>query len=541
MKIPSDLVARDEFYDEVIRHCTSSMDARRTQYDRLRHLYVHGREPDGPSSPFNKIYAHIDTLVSYLYAAESTRFAVDVPVDAPTTERGRLNPLTRALNEVWHKSGTDYLVSQAITWALVYNSMFIKAVHHVDTETETVEVIPYLVDPGSIGVYREDIMFMDRQEAIVHVYRITMSKLENDLASHPHRESIIRSIEAELTTDDHETSGLERLILTSVSPNYSGAIREGNEEMTYEADVSVPMVELCELWIWDDAEDDYRIVTRSREKATVWERKNFYLKQEHPFVQFCPSPMYRYVWGMSEVDGLAGLQTWRNERVEEVRRLLKQQVNPPTSFTGWEGVIDEKADFLMSEEGSYAYDSSGSAKVTKHYPQLPSDLFTVIAEIDSSFSERSGLQNILMGKGEPGVRSSKQAESLANLSSSRIKKRALAVEHSLNKLATLNMKLLRKYDATEYKDEGGVPFVAAQFTNDFSVSVDAHSSSPLFADRTRADAEELLKLGVISKARFVEMVNPPEKSAILTELPKLEKAQHDAAMAADAQKQHKKG
>jgi hypothetical protein len=37
------------------------------------------------------------------------------------------------------------------------------------------------------------------------------------------------------------------------------------------------------------------------------------------------------------------------------------------------------------------------------------------------------------------------------------------------------------------------------------------------------------------------MVNPPEKSAILTELPKLEKAQHDAAMAADAQKQHKKG
>jgi hypothetical protein len=115
-------------------------------------------------------------------------------------------------------------------------------------------------------------------------------------------------------------------------------------------------------------------------------------------------------------------------------------------------------------------------------PDIPGDLFEVIHEIDQMFAEVSGITSVLSGRGESGVSSQGHASQLARLGSSRAKKRALIVEDSLEKVATLYLKLMQAYDPTHFTDTEGVPFIAEQFTKDYVVKVDAHSNSPIFTE-----------------------------------------------------------
>ena len=179
------------------------------------------------------------------------------------------------------------------------------------------------------------------------------------------------------------------------------------------------------------------------------------------------------------------------------------------------------------------------SKIERYAPDLPQDLFAEIREIDAAFAERSGLQNILMGKGETGVRSGRQTSELARLSSARIKKRALIVEDALEGMATLYLKIMQKQDPTEYKDSEGKPFVADQFTEHFVVKVDAHSNSPLFVEDQKQLATEMLQEKVINRERYVEIISPPDKELILRELKTIEAEEKAAAQAAQQAEQQK--
>ena len=153
---------------------------------------------------------------------------------------------------------------------------------------------------------------------------------------------------------------------------------------------------------------------------------------------------------------------------------------------------------------------------------MPPDLFEVIHEISAMFEEVSGIGNVLQGKGESGVRSAGHASQLARLGSSRAKKRALIVEDSLEKVATLYLKLMQQYDPTHYKDTEDVPFIAEQFTNDYVVKVDAHSNSPIFTEDTKQLAFNLFKAGAIDKESLLDMVEAPGKQLLKQRLKKME-------------------
>ena len=246
--------------------------------------------------------------------------------------------------------------------------------------------------------------------------------------------------------------------------------------------------------------------------------------------------MYSYYWGNSEVAGMTGLQQWRNERVMQIKKLLDLQVCPPTALTGYMGLLEEKQYSAFSQGGFLSTDGM-QTKIERFAPELPTDLFAIIHEIDASFAERSGLQNILMGKSEVGVRSGKQTSELARLSSARIKKRALVIEDSLEKMATLYLKCMQKYDTKEYRDDKDTPFVADQFTHTYVVKVDAHSNSPLFVEDMHSLASEMLQMGAITKERYIEMIDPPGKEILLRELKEAE-AKAQAGQAAQQKQQN---
>jgi len=538
MKIPKDLVQREQFYEELIRKCDHSRDDRRINYATNRHFFLFGRGPDEDETPYNKVYPHIDMLSAFLFAAETTKFSIHLGPHVDDHEYLRISKLNKAVNDNWLMSNADQTFGQGLLWSLVYGSMIFKTI--VRASDKGLQAIdPYIIDPGSFGVLREDLNYLDRQEAMVHSFFTTKSQLEMDLAGHPQRQKILDSVEAYPRDAQRDmTGGVDRIILSASSPMMMGNAEVPlNAQTTYLPSVAEGLIQMQELWVWDTDEGDYRVVTRCENAATVYDRMNFFLKDEHPFVQICPSPMYSYFWGASEVDGLVGLQRWRNNRVLQVKQLLDRNVDPPTALTGWMGLIDEK-NFALNKPGGVLTTDSMQAKAERFRPDIPTDIFAVIHEIDAMFAERSGLQNIMMGKGESGVRSGRQTSELARLASARIKKRALIIEDSLEKIATLYLKIMQKHDTKDMKDDKGIPFIAQQFTDDYVVKVDSHSNSPLFVEDHKLMATELFEAKAIDRESLIMMVAPPMEDYLIRKLKDIVVGEQKAAQeqrAAEAQ------
>ena len=528
MRIPTKHDEREDFYRDLVEKCSVSINERKSDYASLRSWFLFGSGSEDAPSHFNKIYPHIDQLTSFLYSSETTRFSINMGASVPVQEHVKVPRLTQALNDEWLNSNTDQVFSSALTWALVYNTTFIKLVINNG-------IHPYLVEPACMGVLREDIPYTDRQEAILQTYYMTKSELYNRLYSHPKRDSIVKRISSAYHSRTEEIpDGVDRIVMSQTNPTIYGNVNLNLDGMNrYKARVAEDTIKMHELWVWDDEISDYNVVTMADPNIFIYDRpgETVFLKGELPFVQISPNPQYDYFWGQSEVQRLVLLQQLRNGRMSEILDLLSKQVNPPTALTGFTGILDEK-NFALNRAGGLLSTDMPNAKADRLAPAMPAELFEVIHEVDAMFAEASGISSILSGQGEKGVRSAGHASQLARLGSSRAKKRALVIEDSLEKVATLYLKIMQAYDNTHFKDEAGNKFIAEQFTKDFVVKVDAHSNSPIFTEDLRQLAFNLFKTGAIDKESLIDLLEPPMKQHLLEKLKKREKAEAAAGAAA---------
>jgi hypothetical protein len=531
MRIPEDNVKREEFYLDLINKCGVSAAERKSDYSALRNYYLFGAGPEESPAIFNKIYPHIDQLTSFLFSAETTRFSIDLGASVPADEFRRVPILTKALNDEWLNSNCDQVFSNALTWALCYNTTFVKLIYRSG-------IHPYMIDPGNVGVLREDTPYTDRQEALVQKYYITKSELMNRLYSHPKRDEILKRVSSAYHQTGLEVpEGLDRIVMSQSNPTMYGNVNLDLSGYTrYKARVAEDTVEMNELWVWNDETQDYQVVTIADPDIVIYDRpgETVFLKGECPFVQVCPNPQYDYYWGQSEVQRLVFLQQLRNKRMSEILDLLSKQVNPPTALIGFSGILDEK-NFALNRAGGLLSSDLPNAKVERVAPTMPQQLFEVIHEVDAMFAEASGISSVLSGRGEQGVRSAGHASQLARLGSSRAKKRAIIVEDAIEKVATLYLKMMRVYDDTHFKDVDGIPFIAAQFTEDFVVKVDAHSNSPIFTEDLRQLAFNLFKAQAIDREGLIDLLEPPMKQLLKEKLKANEEKQ--SAMMAMAPKE----
>ena len=534
MRIPTG-ESREDFYLDIIQKCLVSREERRGDYTTLRSFYLFGNDPESPPAYFNKIHPHLDQLTSFLYSAETTRFSIALGASVHPAEHRKSPSLTQALNDEWLNSNADQVFSTALTWSLVYNSTFIKLVYKNG-------IHPYMIEPSAIGVLREDTPYTDRQEALVQTYYITKSELYARLYSHPKRDSIVARVTTGTKVSESDIpEAVNRIVMSQTNPTIYGNVNLDLYGMNrYKSRVAEDTIEMTELWVWNDDTEDYQVVTMAAPNVIIYDRPgaSVFLKGECPFVQICPNPLYDYYWGASECQELILLQQLRNTRMTEILDLLSKQVSPPTAFTGFSGITDEKY-FAMQRAGSMIATDMPGAKVDRLAPEMPPDLFEVIHEIDAMFSEVSGISNVLSGKGEAGVRSTGHASQLARLGSSRAKKRALIVEDSLEKVATLYLKIMQAYDNTHFRDTEDVPFIAEQFTKDYVVKVDAHSNSPIFTEDLKQLAFNLFKAQAIDKETLIDLVEPPMKQLIKDKLKKREKEQAANPQPAPAPKEKK--
>lgn len=522
MKIPKDSEARKNFYYDLINKCTFSINDRKTRYAVLRNNFLFGSSEGAPVT-FNKIYPHIDLLTSFLYSVDTTRFSLDLDADASKVEVLKLSNATKAVNEAWHQGNADIVFNTVLQWSLVYNTMVIKLI-----PVKGGSVSYHAVEPSAFGVLREDIPYIDRQEAMVQIYYITKSELERLLDSHPNKASILSRVEGTQQRPDNQVpDAVSRIILSASTPTMQGNAEIAESQQQYRPQVSEDLIKMYELWLWNDDINDYQTVTLAEDDVVVYDRKNIFVEGEVPFVQVCPNPLYDYFWGESEVERLVALQAFRTERLNDIDELFQKQARPPTALNGAFGITDEM-NFALNRPGGLLKAQDPTAKVERFVPTMPPEAFQIINEIDQMFSEASGMNNISMGRGEPGVRSKSHADTLARIGSSRAKKRSLIIEDALEKVAGLTLKVLRHYDKTRYLDDDGTPFTMAQLTNKCVVKVDAHSSSPIYVEDYKQLVFELFKGKAIDRASMIEMLHPPMEPILLQRLKGIEKAEQEA-------------
>jgi hypothetical protein len=540
--IPGDPAQAFAFYRETMTKCTATRSERRARYNTLRMYYAYGADPATTQGPvYNKIFSSIDQIASFMYSHETTRFTIElgesVSTDPKLGETRKVPAMKYALSKEWNASNTDIIFGSSILWAFALGSMFIKAIPGTKGS-----ILPGVVDPEDLSVLREDVMGLYNQEAFVHSYLITRSQLDNELTmgEHKRRAEILDRVTGSPRTSQQGDGGVfDHIVVSAVTPNIVGALRGGmwtNMAQFARAKVSEPLIEMHELYVFDDAIDDYRLVTLASPEEIVWDRplERAFLKNEIPFVQICPSPNPHYFYGDSECERLVPLQEKLNRRLEQIDHLLELQAKPPKSASGYSSPIDEIAAAMDSPNGLVNTDMPG-AKMEVHTPGIPDDLYKEVHEILTMFEDVIGLTNINQGKGEAGVRSQGHAAQLSRLGSSRIKKRALVIEDSLEKLATLYVLIKRRYDKRRMRATEGEEFVAAQFTDDFIAKVDAHSNSPIFMEDQTALAFKLFEVKAITREELLDLVEVPMRELLKEKL----KSKIEPQEAAAAAEEHK--
>lgn len=548
MRIPTDPRIRDYFFRELIDQCFDSRIERCGQYDRLKSYYLLGC--DNEQMPVaSKIYSALDTLRSFLFSAETTRFTVEIGAGAPRGEVHKTIPLRNRLMDEWHDSGTDITFGDALLWSLVYNSMFLYPIW------KSGRVQTSVIEPHQVGVMREDVSGLDVQEAFCVRYMTTRSQLLSDLDGHPKLEEIMKRMasEAGQTSSNQLPPTVERIITSQVNPNVIGqASWLSAPPIQYEPKMRTDMVEMIDLWIWDDATDDWHRVTRSENEVTIFDRPNTYLpaKRNHknvierrgeaPLIQICPNPQYNYFWGRSEIANLLMIQDAWAHRIQQIQRLGDKVVDPPKRGFGIDSDSMEVMDALFTPHG-YVPFADQSGKIEDEKISVPGELWEEIKFYDQLFSEQMGVNNVMQGRGEPGVRSRGQTDTLARLGSSRAKNRAMIIEDSLDRLGTKMLRLIQRHDDKEliYKDAAGkeLPFVPAMFTGNSTVKVDGHTMSPIFVEDEKNMVFSMLENKMITRERALEMVHPVMLPTLLEDLKGIEKQEAQAAQAEQEKEQ----
>lgn len=524
MFIPAHDGEKWALYERLIQACFATQSQRTVNYNRYRNFYLWGTDQGTPEDTVNQIYPHLDQLFSFLYSSETTRFSTSIGASVDRVQLRRVPVLNSAVNQQWHASNGDIVFNSALEWSHVYGTEIVKG------RWKDGQIEPHCVDPHDFGVLREDTSQLSRQEAFAQQYWVSKGELETQLknAEHPRINEILSAISAQPRTT-REERGQSNLIISSALPATGSGLLTGSYSSfpgslfgtsMYSPKVDEPLVKMFELYVYDSYLNDFRVITTANPYIVIFDRpiERMFVPGEIPFVQVCPIPTSDYFYGRSQVERLIPLQMKYNKRDRQVDRMMDMQANPPTEFSGYAGITDE-IEATFNTPGGYVSNDNPGAKANRMAPELPDDLYAELGKIKDEFLEALGLTNVTQGKGEAGVRSTGHANQLAKLGSSRAKKRAMVIEDSLEKIGTLYLQMMQRYDGEHvYRDTHNDEFIAAQFTDDYVVKVDAHSNSPIFTEDLEQKAIEALKLQVITKEQFLRMYGLPSEEVLVEEL-----------------------
>ena len=568
MRLPKN---KDDLVDWAVqtqKECFASQKDRLNQYATWRNYLFAGANDLASPTILNKCGPHVDRLHTFLFSPLETRFLVEFGPRAEANWQARELEISRMLTKEFQSSDVDMAFGDAVFWSIPYGAAFVKlgVKTVVEATPETTEdswirslfsrsprrrpsmadkgfvpdnkrqvlsgFDPYVIMPAHMGVWREDVNGLDRQEVICHVSFISKKELWRRMVYHPDRESIMARIQSAgmERTEEETDSFIHQVIIGGVNPVQSGSatgirgqvdVSQSMPAANISPDVARDLVKFVELWVLDDDRNDYTTI-QYVEPGILIEggevRRNLFIPGHHPFVMVQPNDQQGYFWGRSELADLWRLQDAISDRLTDIIKIGRLQAHPPYALIGFKGVTEETRRAFRSLDGLIAEDMP-NAKVEKLSPDLPQDAYEQLDTLIRYFDDIAGFSPIMQGMGEAGVRAGMHATSLQRTASARIRDRALKVERQCAELGELCFEVMRNKDPTAYGKEDE-EYLLAQCPEDRQVKVDSHTSSPAFVEDQRQLAFALARSGAITPEGLILLTNPPMMDQLLLMLKK---------------------
>lgn len=530
MQVPQKIKKLRDFNDEQIHACSASRANRISQYAFWSNYYYSGTADANPAQ-YNKCYADVDRLTSYLFSPIDVRYTIDYE----ETD----DEIATAQGDRAGKYITKKLKSSTMTFSqgLDYGNIKGKCLGKLTWGGKG--LTPHLVQPDNFGVYNEAESELDEQECFLMTTWHPLDQVRRQLDGHPDEQKMLKELASSMQSDTDETrpgSFVHQIIMGGLQPvttsppvtPQKGMVGvTGGPVPQLDPQVMASLVKRDELWVWDDEREDYTtivsfggagqsggsIITEGRYKH----RNLCDVKAEHPFFEMCSMPIDGYFWGRSELANLSTLQDVLNMRVADVNDLLSLRARPPMGYIGITGMTREKHLALM-RRGGFMSDPTPNGKIERLAPDLPPDLLQQVDAILKYMDDVGGFSPIMQGQGEAGVRAGVHAQTLVRTGSPRLRDRALVVEDQCADMGDLGFKILQAKVPTILttgKGPAEQKFMLSQLPQDAHVIVDSHSSSPAFSEEATNKAFALQKSGAIDGEDLIALTHPPSEDRLI--------------------------
>lgn len=526
---------------ELIQACQSSQGIRAAYARQIYSITETGRQ-DGTRSKINKLYSHIDRLASHLYSPTELRFTLDFENHYPKNILERASSVARVITNSWKRSNLDMTFALGVFEALRYGSCFLKQWAQMEGSGENEHPVYHhsLVMPWMFGVTNEKNHTLDKQDAMCETIILTLPEVWKRIYHLPDAQKLFARIRANARkgmAGDEDNSFFHQVLSTStlstgiqgMTRPVSGGIVQLNNYPNYAVmgpQVDVEVVRMNELWVRD--RDDYKTIQIIEPDVMI--APSPYLRVSnllisgatnsclHPYSKIQPNEVFGYLFGRSEVVDLIEPQGLVSTWADDISRILGVQFDRILAFDG-DGLTDEQYD--QGRAAGY-FNIGVNGKVQDLTPQMPPDAIGLLGFALQQIDALGGFDNILNGQGQPGMRSAEQGELQKQMSSPRLRDRSLLVERQCAQSADLTLSMKEAKEKNRYWTDGSTmetiketAFHLTDLPQDWSVSVDSHSGSPVFRTEHEQRAAFGFKSGLVDGVSALEMLDLPNRDIII--------------------------
>jgi hypothetical protein len=531
MIIPEGRKKLTDWAVDLIERCRESCGIRANQGRMLRQWRYAG-SGDGAEAIMNRLNHHVDRTASYLFSPSELKFSIGFTYQHPKDILQQAEVASRVLTLEFENRDIDLQFAEAVDIALTYGACIPKITY------EHAGITCRLLLPWQVGVYREDRNELDQQEAICETNYLTPQDFWRRIAHLPNAEEMMKKAVAyakkRTTGDDSDEGFIHQVLLAGTAPlvqtqppfsSGPGGIASTMPAMsaTLSPLVARELIEFHELWVLDDELQDYVTIQVAEPDiliAPLFTKKNFFVKEEIPYVIVQPNRTHGNIWGRSEMADILNLQKLLKERLDDWKKLMDLQYDRIYAFIGQSGMNDEMYD-QFRQSGWVAMDSGDVKDVT---PEVPKEALADIDHILQFMDDVSGFSNIMSGQGEQGVRAGSHANTLLKTASPRMRDRSIMVERQCADLGDKVLKLKAAKDPKAFWTEDQKEFLLDQLPDDWHVTVDSHSSSPVYQQDHKELAAFLMKSQVIDGESLLDMLPVPSRDLLKQRWKEMQKA-----------------
>ena len=547
--IPIPTGAKDlvPFANELVEICGVSRGMRAAYYRLLNTIAETGRY-DGTKSLINMMNTHLERTSSHLFSPVELKFSMDFTNAYPTNDIKRAEVFAKHVTRHWESTSTDEMFGRGVFESLKYGAAVLK--QWTDEVANGDDKKPVykkkLLLPWNFGVYREDENDIDEQEVLCETSALTGPEIWQRIYRFPDAKKLYDRIMTNASTGEasnapdsffHQvlsTSQINTGISSSTRPLPGGIIQIGNDPnyAIMGPTVGAPTVKFHELWV--KGEDGYVTIQMVEPDILITRFKLSNLlgiKDTHPYRLIQTNPVSNWFWGRSELVDLIEPQGLLAQWMDDFKRLVGQQIDKLLAFKGDNTILDEA--YAQFRTSGYMNLGMGGG-VEDITPKIPEVLLPAVKFMIESINTLGSFPDIMQGKGEAGVRSGAHAGTLMKTASPTLRDRALSVERQCAASADLTAALMEAKESRKFWTVANKPtdmdetsFLLTDIPADWRITVDSHSSSPIFADEAQQLIFALRKVGDVDGEYTIDNLPLPNKEAAKASLRERSKAKKE--------------